>query len=121
MKAPSYACPIIPCDEVIAQKVWPVSIRWYQSGRPDRPPERSLNAGVSSRKDSSAPDLGEQVHKIRDRSRIELLHNLDDPGSKIFIGEGFTQPVELLDRTVPRHGFVQPSLIAVLLLHKDTL
>jgi len=48
--------------------------------------ERSLNAGVSSRKDSSAPDLGEQVHKIRDRSRIKLRHNLDEPVSPCCIG-----------------------------------
>jgi hypothetical protein len=50
-----------------------------------------------------------------------LLHNLDKPFSKIFIGESLTQPVELLDSTVPRHGVIQPSLVAVLLLHKDTL
>jgi hypothetical protein len=96
------------------------SIRWYsRSVLID--PEGSLNAGVSSRKDSSAPDLGEQLHKIGDRSCIELLYNVDDLVSKIFIGESLTQPVELLDRAVPRHRIVQPSLVAVLLLHKDTL
>src|SRR6266478_1797470 len=78
--------------------------------------QRSLNTGVSSGKNSGAPNLGEQVHKIRDRSRIELLHNLNDPVPKIFIRESFTEPVKLFDRTVPRQWFIKPALVAVLLL-----
>src|SRR6476646_1004432 len=81
----------------------------------------SLNARVSSRKHSGALDLCEQVHKIRYRSCIELLHNVDDPVAKIFISESFAQPVKLLNRALPRHGSVQPSFVAVLLLHKHTI
>jgi len=51
----------------------------------------------------------------------EVPHNVDDLVSKIFIGESFAQPVELLDRAVPRHRVVQPFHVAVLLLHKDTI
>ena len=36
----------------------------------------SLNAGVSCRKDGGRSNLGEQVHQVRDRPSIELLHGL---------------------------------------------
>jgi hypothetical protein len=72
----------------------------------------SLNTGVSFAKDGSASNLGEQVDKIRNWPSIELLDCLDESVSEIFIGEGFAQPVELLEDTIPGHGVVEVSLIA---------
>lgn len=39
--------------------------------------KNSLNAGVSCRKDRGRSNEGEQIHQVRDRLSIELLHRLD--------------------------------------------
>ena len=69
----------------------------------------------------TASNLGEQVHQIRDRLGIELLHSLDESRSETLIRESFAEPVELFDSPVPPHGLRQASLVAELLLHQDPL
>ena len=81
--------------------------------------EPSLNAAMSCRKDCNGSNLGEQIHQVRDRPRIDQLHGLAEPASEIVIGEGFTQPMELLHSPVPGHRVRQPPLPAELLFHQD--
>ena len=57
--------------------------------------ELSLNTGLSGLIDCGGPNLGEQVHQIRDRPGIELLHGLDEPAPEILTSESFAPPVEL--------------------------
>lgn len=66
-------------------------------------------------------NLGEQIHQVRDRPSIELLHSLDQPASQVLIGERFAQPMELLHSPVPRHGIGQPPFVAQLLFDQDPL
>ena len=51
--------------------------------------EGSLNAGVSSRKGRGGPNLGQQVHQLRQRAGIELLHGADERVPQVRIGESF--------------------------------
>src|SRR5580704_7340013 len=81
----------------------------------------SLDARVRCRKDRCRSNLGEQLHQIRDWPRIELLHGLDQPASKILIGERLAQPMEFLHGSVPRQRVCQTTLPADLLLCQGPL
>jgi hypothetical protein len=71
-----------------------------------------LNAWVSSWKNRSGPNLGQQLHQFGQWARVELLHGADERVPQLRIGKSFAQPVELLDGPVPRQGIRQASLIA---------
>ena len=49
----------------------------------------SLNAGVSSRKGRGGPNLGQQVHQLRQRPGVELLHVADERVPQVRISESF--------------------------------
>jgi hypothetical protein len=48
-----------------------------------------LNARVSSRKGRVGPNLGQQVHQLKQRPGVELLHGADERVPQVRIGESF--------------------------------
>lgn len=83
--------------------------------------KNSLNAAVLCGKDGRRSHLGEQVHQAPNRSRIKLLHGLDQLASEILIHERFAQPMELLHGPLPRHGVGQAPFVTQLLFHQHPL
>jgi hypothetical protein len=85
-----------------------------------RPNERGVtlspDAAVSGGKDGARSKLSQKVGQFRNRPGVEPLYGRYNPAAQIGVGEGFAQPVELIDRSLPRQWVGQAALVAELLL-----